>query len=156
MNELLDRSERISNAMMRAGSAALLKALNKAGTPRRQIVFTPPPELPRPASPLWPSWYTPPKRKFVSVKELIAAVAKDFDVTYHDIVGRNQSRKYVEPRAVVARILVDRGMSLSQAGRFLARDHSSIMNLIGNYDIYARRNPIVQQSYFMRHEGYLS
>lgn len=151
----LDRCEAASNAAMRAGSAALLAALTSSRTtfevgpaPVRAPVL--------PARSLWPSWYTPPQRRSRPATEIVASVARDFGVLPADLIGAGRERNLVEARAVVARLLKDRGFSTTQTGRYLGgRDHSTIVNLLGNFDIYARRNPLVELSYLARRPGHL-
>lgn len=100
------------------------------------------------AKPIWPSWYRPMSRPRRTPTELIAAVAHEFGLTGYHLQGPGRSRHLVHPRSVVVRILRDRGMSNPQIGKWLGgRDHSTIINLSRNFDIYARMNPIVQRAY---------
>lgn len=96
----------------------------------------------------WPAWYKPSARRRRTPTELISAVAHEFGLTGYDIQGPGRARHLVHPRSVVVRILRDRGMSNPQIGKWLGgRDHSTIINLSRNFEIYARMNPVVQNTY---------
>lgn len=83
--------------------------------------------------------------------ELVKSVASDFGLTIHDLRGQGRFAVLVDARAVVARIMRDRGLSYQQIGRFLGgRDHSTTLNLVDKFDICQRRNPTVAESY-LRH-----
>lgn len=74
-------------------------------------------------------------------------VAREFDITPDIIRGHARDSELMGPRTVVARVLRERGLSLSVIGRLMSRDHSSVMNCIQNYPIYAKRDPRVDRAY---------
>lgn len=75
--------------------------------------------------------------------DVIREVAKMFFITPEDITGTNRSQLYVEARCAVALILRDRGVSFPQIGRFMNRDHSTIINLFKNAEKRVHRNPLI-------------
>jgi hypothetical protein len=79
--------------------------------------------------------------------DVIAAVANAFDLTHADLVGPSRKTKHVAARAVAARIFLDRGNSTLAVGRFLRRDHSSILNLIHSFDDRCKRFPQMRLVY---------
>lgn len=73
--------------------------------------------------------------------ELIHQVAAFFKMTFEDIVGKDRNRLFIDARCVVALIMRERGLSYPQIGRFMKRDHSTIINLIEKADERIARNP---------------
>lgn len=77
-----------------------------------------------------------------SHREVVAAVAKAFDLTYKDVIGPDRHAKFVCARTVAARILRDRGNSYKRIGHFLGnRDHSTADNLVKGYERRLARHP---------------
>lgn len=81
--------------------------------------------------------------KPVLFQDLLSAVAAAFEMTPDDITGLNRQRIYVDARAALARILRIRGSSFPMIGKRMNRDHSSIVYLEQNFDIRAKRNPLI-------------
>lgn len=99
----------------------------------------------------WPTWYRPPGRRGVLPSQIVMAVATDFGLPFAEIVGRGRHRPLIHARAVIARLLRARGMSYPRIGHFIGgRDHSTILNLLENFDIYERMNATVGLSYDAR------
>lgn len=71
---------------------------------------------------------TEPKRPRLG-GETIKAVANYFKLEASDIVGRKGSRIFVDARIAVTLIMRDRDLSYPQIGRFLNRDHTTIIHL---------------------------
>lgn len=110
----------------------------RAEAPRELVVIHAPPVVvkvhvpaPRPVQADHGFGASVPKVNIAS--RLIEAVAADFDLSYGEVIGTNRSRRMVAARAVVARILRDRGWSTSQIGRSLRRDHSTILHLLDQW-----------------------
>jgi len=60
---------------------------------------------------------------------IIAAVAATYGVTTADLIGKSRRRVFSFPRMAAAYVLIQRGNSASQVGRFLGgRDHSTILH----------------------------
>jgi hypothetical protein len=80
---------------------------------------------------------------------LIKSVAFDFDVEPEDILGAARRAHLVDARAVVAKLLKDWGRhSFPEIGQALGgRDHSTVINAVQKFAWYAKRNPLVRQSY---------
>ena len=75
--------------------------------------------------------------------EVIKAVAQLFMIEPCEMIADNRFERYVDARATVAQILRNRGLSYTQIGRIMKRDHSTIINLIAKLDRYKARNPMV-------------
>lgn len=75
----------------------------------------------------------------------INTVAAALKMPPEKLKGKSRVRKYVEARAIVARILRNRNRSLYSStvvGRLLGgRDYSTILHLEYNWDVYCKRNP---------------
>lgn len=146
------------NSQQRDDDARFIRALGRSH-PERMVAIAPKPvpklvaandaqKPPVARKNPWPSWYEPTAVRRRTPNEVVASVAYEFDVTGMELKGAGRSRSLTHPRAVVVRILRERGMSFPQIGRWLGgRDHSTIINLHRNYDIYARMNPIVGRAY---------
>lgn len=72
---------------------------------------------------------------------LIQEAAAFFKITYDDIVGPDRARIFIDARCVVAIIMRERGLSYPQIGRFLKRDHSTVINWIDKAAERMARNP---------------
>lgn len=80
--------------------------------------------------------------------ELIFCVAASFDMTPADLRGPCRIRHCVHARAVVSKILHERGCSYPQIGKFLGeRDHSTVIHAVGSWDMYTKRDPRVLDAY---------
>jgi len=55
-------------------------------------------------------------------------IAKKYDYTAEDIIGKNRSRKLVEIRRKCAVMLREKGYSTTEIGRIMNRDHSTIVH----------------------------
>lgn len=63
-------------------------------------------------------------------KGMITEAAKLFGLTYTDIVSRGRFAHIANARHVISLLLVDRGNSITQVGRWLNRDHSTVCNTL--------------------------
>jgi hypothetical protein len=91
-----------------------------------------------------------PVLRWMSPREIIAAIASDYGVTAADITGRCRRREYTFPRFAAAHVLRARGNSLPQVGKFLGgRDHSTILHACEQFANRATGNDwaIVRQYY---------
>lgn len=94
----------------------------------------------------WPGWYKPPAPPLGT--DVVRSVAYDFGFTVGQLKSGDRSKALVDARAVVSRILRDRGLSYPEIARALGRnDHSTPINSVAKFDIYAKRNPTVMASY---------
>lgn len=81
-------------------------------------------------------------------RDLIAAAASAFSLTYEEVVSPDRHTPHVCARSVAARILRERGNSYPQIGRYLGgRDHSTAINLHRKFDERAKRHPQIQVAY---------
>lgn len=79
--------------------------------------------------------------KISIASRLIEAVAAEFGLSYGEVIGTGRTRRFVAARAVVARILRDRGWSTTQIGRWLHRDHSTIIHLLAHWPQWMKSCP---------------
>lgn len=75
--------------------------------------------------------------------EVIRLVAEMFKMDPADIIGKDRRTIYVDARCAVVLIMRERGLSYPQIGRFMDRDHSSIVNLTRNLAKRIERNPLI-------------
>lgn len=96
----------------------------------------------------WPSWYEPPARHRLYGLELVAAVSRDFGLTARVVIGDGRAAELVHARAVVARIMKDRGASYPVIARTIGRhDHSTSIHAVRMFPVYLRLNPKVGAVY---------
>jgi hypothetical protein len=70
----------------------------------------------------------PPRGLPATVTEIIAAIAEDMDMTAGDLTGRARQREVVDARNLAFYVLVNRGSSTVQVGKWLGgRDHSTVI-----------------------------
>ena len=73
-------------------------------------------------------------------RQIVLAVLTRHNTTWEALVGPGRFRPLVEARREISRKLhTEKGWAFAQIGRFLNRDHTSIMNLLGNKK---RSNPV--------------
>lgn len=81
-------------------------------------------------------------------KEVVAAVAIAFGLTYEELRGPRRDTQAVCARSVAVRILRDRGNSTSCIARYVGRrDHSTILNLLRKFNARAEQHPQVALAY---------
>lgn len=81
-------------------------------------------------------------------REITLRVADMFGLTADELTGPSRKSVNVNARAVVARILRDRGISYPRIGRLIGRtDHSTAIHIVSNFDVYCRRDPRVALAY---------
>lgn len=94
---------------------------------------------------------TTPSNPFVGpfmASNLVKSVAQDFRFSVDEMCGERRHKPFVHARAVVARILKERGWSYPRIAHAIGRaDHTTVINAVEKFDIYVRANPQVQQSY---------
>ncbi len=67
-----------------------------------------------------------------SFQSILIATANKFDLTVSDIKGVSRKRKIVEARReVIYKLKNDLKMGVTDIGRLLSRDHSTILNALG-------------------------
>ena len=75
-------------------------------------------------------------------------VAYRFGVLPDEIRGPSRKRNLVNARAVLCRVLRDRGVSYPVAARMIGRsDHSTAINLVGSFETRCRYYPKVGDTY---------
>lgn len=94
----------------------------------------------------WPSWYVPPHTGAFLAGDLVKATAAVCGLTYNDLVGKGRSREFTHARAIVIRILRNRGWSYPRIGKQLGdRDHTTIMHSYESWAVYVRLDPSVAE-----------
>ena len=94
---------------------------------------------------IWPRWYNPGN---IPAHVLVGKVAEHFGVTRNEMCGHIRQRPLPQARAVVSKILRERGMSYKQVGRFFGnRDHTSIRHGCQYFETYAKIDPRVRETY---------
>lgn len=97
-----------------------------------------------------------PKRESVRVKEsprvglgqrVVQMAADVFDITYGEVIGTGRAYEFVAARSLVARILRDRSWSMTQIGRLIHRDHSTVINLLDRWPYFEKRFPAARDAY---------
>jgi hypothetical protein len=71
--------------------------------------------------------------QYIDMNELRGIVETIFDV---DITNTVRKKDYVEARMVFTKILRDRGVTFVAIGKYLDKNHSTILNYMGNFDNY--------------------
>ncbi|GEM_PF-3335040 len=139
---------------------ALVKDAAPAGTIQAKPIATPPPPRPiveersyagcgkryRPSTVELNEDYTPPERVW-GASSIIAAVSGVFGILPGELLGRARATQLVCARNVAARIFIERGNSFAQTGRFLDRDHTTIMHHIQTWEPRAKRFPDMVRAY---------
>ena len=83
----------------------------------------------------------PPARSTFLIGDLLDRAARAFLITRDDLISQTRAMQFVYARAVVAKVLRERGMSFPQIGKHMNRDHSSIKNLVDTWEKKAKRCP---------------
>ena len=73
----------------------------------------------------------------VTVPEIIACIAWAFDVLPTDVAGDRRNKRFVRARMTAAWVLIQRGGSSAQVGRWLNRDHTTILHALKWFDANA-------------------
>ena len=82
------------------------------------------------------------------ISDLKLAVAKMFRFSPDDLYGPSRHSEYVTARAVLARLLLERGLSTPKVARLIGRiDHSTVINLRNTFDSRAKRRPEMLDAY---------
>lgn len=97
--------------------------------------------------PLWPGHYDP-RRAYITPRELIAFVCRQSYITMDQFMGQAHHKHFVKARMIVAKILYNTGkFSFTSLGRFVGRDHSTIMNQLSKADAYLADDPFMAEQY---------
>lgn len=141
--EQYEASEMARRTEIIMGSHALHKALwrehprtmrrlfenGRAEAPQRLVIVRAPALAAEEPAPPPPVRVIPSAR--VSVAPLlIDRVSEALGISHGELIGEGRSYRFVMARAVVARVLRDRGWATTQIGRALRRDHSTVINLL--------------------------
>lgn len=78
-------------------------------------------------------------------KQTIADVSREFGVTAEQIIGRSQTRVIVYARWNVWKRLYDAGLNLSDIGREMNFDHTTIMHALQRIGVTPRPSPPKRQ-----------
>jgi hypothetical protein len=113
----------------------------KAEAPVQLVIVQPPPVVVRVPVEI-PQLPAPSGKARVGIAPaLIDRVANAFEISHGELIGSGRSRKFIAARAVVARVLRNRGWSTSQIGKVLRRDHTTILHLLDRWPFWSHRFP---------------
>jgi hypothetical protein len=73
-------------------------------------------------------------------------ISEIFDV---DVIKKGGNRNLVNSRKVFAKIMIGRGYSLSSIGRYLEKDHTTIIHYVRDVDALLKYTPNVLNKYLM-------
>lgn len=103
------------------------------------------------AKALWPAWYQPRPRQFPA--DLVKLIGEAVGASYAEMLGSARTGVVIAARAVVYKILRERGLSLPQIGRHMAnRDHTTVMNALEKFPYYCKRYPEARAAYELHRE----
>lgn len=84
----------------------------------------------------------------VPIDDLVKAVAGHFYITPQRLKGQSRSQVCVHARAVVCKIMFERGYAYSAIKRAIGRsDHSTAINAVEQFPVYAKRDPEVAEAH---------
>lgn len=79
--------------------------------------------------------------------DLKTVVAHMFMIRVEDLTGRGRRAQFNCARMVAAKLFIERGNSMAQAGRFLKRDHTTICHHMRAWPDHIRRWPKMLEAY---------
>lgn len=75
------------------------------------------------------------------VSDIVATVAKQFFISYSELIGPRRQAQFTKARFAAAFVLHKRGVSLTRIGKHLGnRDHTTIMNAIDRAEYMMERD----------------
>ena len=149
--------ETANRLMMRHGSTMLLRAIR--GEPFSTAA---PKAKPARNSPYVPVTDRPVIEPPGSIRRMMADVAKAFNLSLEELTGKDRGEVFVAARAVAYRLIRDRKtildtprFSAPQIASFFGREHSTILHSLDHFEDYAKRWPIVRETYDQLSNGEL-
>lgn len=92
--------------------------------------------------------YEPP-RFDMEMNELLTVVSKTTNITKREILGNSRKREIIQARGLFCYMAVrNLNKMTTTTGRFLNRDHSTIINSVKNYDGYIEMNVKPEVKYY--------
>jgi chromosomal replication initiation ATPase DnaA len=68
-----------------------------------------------------------------------------FDICERDLIGDNRFVEMTRPRMALYKVYRDRGMSLTQIGRYLKRDHSTVLSGLRRIEVVMEQDPTYRE-----------
>lgn len=68
-----------------------------------------------------------------------------FDICERDLIGDNRFVEMTRPRMALYKVYRDRGMSLTQIGRYLKRDHSTVLSGLRRIEVVMAEDPTYRE-----------
>lgn len=68
-----------------------------------------------------------------------------FDICERDLIGDNRFVEMTRPRMALYKVYRDRGMSLTQIGRYLKRDHSTVLSGLRRIEVVMAEDPTYKE-----------
>ena len=78
------------------------------------------------------------------VKHLIGIINKVLSV---DIMSKRRQRVFIQARMIYARILRDKGYTLTYIGKTIGKDHATIIHYLGIIDMDLKHNNLFRESF---------
>lgn len=77
------------------------------------------------------------------IDKIIEITCRKWGVTYSDVVSRSRQQKLLFARMMIAKLLRQyKGMTLSQIGGLIGRDHATVLYYLKNWDAEFRFNDV--------------
>ena len=92
--------------------------------------------------------FEPPKFD-MQMNDLLTIVSKTTNITKREILGNSRKREIIQARGLFCYMAVRNiNKMTTTTGRFLNRDHSTIINAVKNYDGYIEMNVKPESKYY--------
>ena len=82
-----------------------------------------------------------------TINGLAQSVAADFGIPIEVLLGRERGFEAARARSIIAQFCKDRGMSSTQIGKRLGRDHATVLYSWKQFPMYLQYYPLVRVSY---------
>lgn len=147
IEKMMEKHKRLRDEFARGVIVNDYNEANDDGEPWKPTKF----RIAKPKKPktLWPSWYVPPApaKGPATAREIITAAARKFGFTYEEMISVHRGKQISRARQTVYAILRARGNSYPQIGRWMNRDHSSVVHGCTMFDRYAQDAPLMYEVY---------
>ena len=77
--------------------------------------------------------------------EIKAEALRIWDIRDRDLIGDNRFVEMTRPRMALYKVYRDRGMSLTQIGRYLKRDHSTVLSGLRRIEVVMAKDPTYKE-----------
>ena len=77
-----------------------------------------------------------------TMRSLIEKTCKRFGIKKEDLISKSRKRELVYARIRIAVIMHDNGLSFSEIGRLIGRDHSTVSHYLETFRNWERMNQL--------------